>query len=295
MKLSAVIPVAPDRKLEILENADKFKDKIELIVVKGTNTSKNRNQGIKKAKTDFIAFLNAHTILPENWVEEVEKFFIENPEIDVVGGPQLTNKNEKTFIRASGYALSSIFGAADASTRYRLKRIKLNANEKHLTSANLICKKHVLKKIKFDEELYPGEDPKFISDAINAGFKVAYAPSIYVYHKRRTDFKSLTRQIFNYGLVRPRKEKFFDTLRKPIFLVPSIFVLYLALLPTLISINILLLTPLVLYGVLSLGFSIYELIKNKDPASIILLPLLFITIHLSYGVGFIYGSVKRKT
>jgi len=50
-KITAIIPLAPDRKLEILDSFKKLKNKIALIVEKGKNPSKNRNIGIKKAKT----------------------------------------------------------------------------------------------------------------------------------------------------------------------------------------------------------------------------------------------------
>ena len=43
--------------------------------------------------------------------------------------------------------------------------LNLNADEKSITSANLICKKEVFKKIEFNSKLYPGEDPRFIEDA----------------------------------------------------------------------------------------------------------------------------------
>jgi len=294
-KISAIIPLAPDRELEILENFEKFKDKITLVIEKGINPSANRNRGIKKAKTELIAFLNAHTIITENWVKEIEKFFKNNPEIDIVGGPQLTSKEEPLFVRASGYALSSIFGAGEASTRYKPKNINLNANEKHITSANLICKRRVLKKIKFDENLYPGEDPKFIADAKKEGFHVAYTPHIYVYHKRRRNFKDLIKQIFTYGIVRPQKESLKETLKKPLFLVPSIFITYLALLPTLALIHSILLIPIIIYIISTAFFGIYESTKNKDLFAITLLPFLFLTIHISYGIGFIYGTIKNGT
>lgn len=291
-RITAIIPLAPDRQLEILESFEKLKGEIEFIIEKGSNPSANRNKGIKKAKTEFVAFLNAHTILTENWVREVKNFFERNPHIDVVGGPQLTSKGEPLFVRASGYALSSIFGAAEASTRYTPRNLNLDANEKHLTSANLICRKEVVKKVKFDESLYPGEDPKFIADTKEAGFKIAYSPNIYVYHKRRTNFKDLIRQIFSYGRVRPQKESFVETLTKPIFLVPSIFVVYLALLPTLSLIHAVFLLPIIAYILLTVFFSVHETAKKKDFPAMAMMPLLFLSIHISYGIGFIYGSIK---
>lgn len=293
-KITAIIPLAPNKNPEILESAEKLKNNLKIIIEEGTNTSKNRNLGIKKARTDLIAFLDAHTILPENWPEEVEKFFINYPEIDIVGGPQLTSKEEPLFVRTSGYALSSIFGSANLQSRYKPKRINLNADERHLTSANLICKRAIFKKIKFDESIYPGEDPKFISDALKAGFRIAYSPNIFVYHKRRANFKSLIKQIFSYGRTRPKKEPLLETLKSPFFLIPSIFLIYLSFLPTLLAINILTLTPLIIYLALNIYFSIYQSISNKNFKALFPLPFIYLAIHLSYGAGFIYGLIKNE-
>ena len=293
-KISIVVPLALDRNLEILESFNQYNDEIDLIVEKGTNPSENRNRGIKKAKTELVAFLNAHSILTGNWAREVKKFFKDHPEIDIVGGPQLTLRNDPIFERSSGYALSSIFGAGEVRYRYKIREINLNANEKHLTSANLICRKNVLNKIKFDENLWPGEDPKFISDAINAGFKVAYSPDIVVYHKRRSGFKKFFKQIFNYGFTRTKKEKFFETLKKPSFLAPSCFFIYLAILPTLIFISGFFIIPLFIYLIFNIFFSILEISKNKDFKALFLLPFLFFSIHFSYGIVFLFGLLSKR-
>ena len=162
-----------------------------------------------------------------------------------------------------------------------------------LTSANLICKKSVFKKIKFDEKIYPGEDPKFISDARKADFKVAYSPEIVVYNQRRGDIISFIRQIFSYGLTRPKKESLMETLKKPFFLVPSLFLIYILILPLLLLINSKFALPLYAYLCLSIFFSIYESIKNKDVLAFFILPLLFLIIHISYGIGFIKGLVDK--
>ncbi len=293
-EISAIIPLGFERELDIKESFDKFGKGIKLIIEKGPNPSENRNRGVKKAKTRFVAFLNAHSILTENWEEEVKKFFKEHSEIDIVGGPQLTLRDDPIFERASGYALSSIFGAGEVRYRYKIRELNLNANEKHLTSANLICRKHVLNKVRFDEDLWPGEDPKFISDAINSGFRVAYSPDIVVYHKRRKNLSGLIKQIFNYGFTRTRKEELSETLKKPAFLVPSLFVLYLLFLPTLVLLSRYLLIPLLLYILLNLFFSFSKGLKSKDWKSMFLLPLLFFTIHSSYGIGFLFGVINKN-
>ncbi len=293
-KVTIVIPLGENRNFVASESMRKHKDKINFIVERGVNPSQNRNKGIKKAKTPLIGFINGHTTIADDWNEKAINFFKNYPEIDIVGGPQLTPKEDNSFGKISGYALGSIFGAAEASIRYKINRAILNANEKYITSSNLICKRKVFEKIFFDENLWPGEDPKFISDAIKAGFKVAYFPEIIVYNRRRNSLDGLIKQIFGYGLTRPKKERFIETLKKPLFLIPSLFILYLAFLPTLFLLNSALLYPLLLYLILNILFSFYSSFKNKDFFAFFLLPFLFLIIHLSYGLGFFCGLLSKK-
>lgn len=292
-ELSIVIPLGEKRKLHAVESIIKQKNKIEVITEVGPNPSANRNRGVKKASSKFIALIDAHTILPENWSEEVLDFFNKNKNVDIVGGPQLNYPGDNYFAEVSGYALSSLFGAADASQRYKKKKISFNADEKMLTSANLICKKEVFDKVKFDEKLWPGEDPKFLSDSKKKGMKIVYSPDIYVYHKRRENFRDLAQQIFKYGLTRPKKENIGETMLKGSFIVPSLFLIYLCLFPILSIFSFLFLIPAPLYLMLNLFFSIYESTKNKDARAFFVLPIIFFCIHVSYGAGFIYGTLLK--
>jgi len=95
-----------------------------------------------------------------------------------------------------------------------------------------------------------------------------------------------------YGYTRAKRESLSQTLKNPAFLVPPAFVLYILMLPLTFLVNWFI-YPLFLYIALNVLFSIYEIIKvNKrgDPMRLILLPILFATIHLSYGWGFIRGK-----
>src|SRR3989344_2867956 len=285
-KITAIIPLGEKRSIEVLETIKRQYEKINFIIEKGPNHCLNLNRGVKKAKTEILAFINGHTLLPRDWSKKVRLFFEKHPEIDIVGGPQLTAPNASYFEKISGYALGSRFGSGEVSTRYGGKKLILNADETMLTSANLACRKHVLKLVKFDEKLYPGGDPKFISDAKKKRFKIAYSPEIIAYNKRRTNIKDFFIQNFNYGKVRPKKESLSETIKRPSFLVPSLFLIYLVALPFLLIITQWFFAPVILYAFLSIFFSGYECAKNKDFLAVFILPLIFLIIHISYGLGF---------
>ncbi len=289
--ITVVIPCEPNK--EVYSRDLLKKQGIKYIIERGKNPSKNRNKGAKKSRTKLVGFINAHSIISEDWIDEIIKFFYKHPGISAVGGPQLNSKNEGFFGRSSGYALSSIFGAAGTRNRYKKMPLNLDADETSITSTNLICKKEVFKSVRFDENLYPGEDPKFVSDLKKERFKVAYSPNLIVYNKRRNNFKSLMKQIFNYGRVRPKKEKTLDTLKRSYFILPSLFVFYLLILPTLLFVNYLFIYPIIIYIILNIIFSIYESLRNNDVSSALIIPAIFFAIHISYGVGFLYGLIER--
>ncbi len=299
LKFTLVIPVAPDRGAEIMNSVQELdynKSDFHVIVVKGKNPSDNRNKGSERAKGEIIVFLDDDAVIDKDYLKIAEKFFDEHPEIDVVGGVQLTPESDKGFARISGYALSSIFGAWKISNRYSGRKLILDADETMLTSANLICRKKVMEKIKFDPKLFPGEDPKFISDAKNSGFKIAYSPELKIYHRRRASARGMAKQIFSYGKTRTQKESFFETLlKRPFFLVPAAFILYLLILVfySFFNLNFLLFIPFILYIILNFFFSLYHAFKNNDLKAIFVLPFIYLLIHLSYGYGMIYGYFNK--
>ena len=142
-KISVIVPLGRDSNFDALESLKKQKDKIEIIVERGINPSQNRNHGIRKARTELVSFINGHTLLVDDWATQVKKFFSEHPEIDIVGGAQLTPEEDSRFGKISGYALSSIFGAGGIAKRYKISKLDLNADETKITSANLICREKV--------------------------------------------------------------------------------------------------------------------------------------------------------
>ena len=306
MKLSLVVPLAPGRNAEVIDSIKKSdypKKEYEIIVIEGLNTSNNRNEGAKKAKGKIIGFLDDDAVIEKNLLRNAEEFFEKHKEIDIVGGAQLTPKWQKGFAKISGYALSSKFGAWKMGNRYSQQKLNLDADETMLTSANLFCKREVMKKIQFNPKLFPGEDPKFIEDAKKAGLKVAYSPDLVLYHKRRETTKALIKQIASYGRMRTMKESFSSTLKMPFFLIPSLFIIYLFLLLVLLILELFKITPisnleilsipLTFYFASDLIFSFYEALKNRHLIALIPLILIFPIIHLSYGFGMIKGYLEK--
>jgi|TARA_B100000315_G_scaffold76065_1_gene69619 GT2 family glycosyltransferase len=296
MKYSIIIPVAYNREAPIIEsiqNLDFPKDEYEVIVKRGDNPSINRNKAIDESKAEILAFVDDDASVKSNWLTKAEDFFNKYPSIDIVGGPQLTPSDDGVFARQSGYVFSSYFCAGKMSSRYKMGRINLNADELNLTSTNIFMKKNVFKSIShFNPELFPNEETELIRRAIEKGVKVAYCPDIIVYHKRRDNFISYLKQCFNYGLGRATQDVIAQSSPQIWILIPILFFLYVLFIPFLYTLTSLTIIPAFLYLGISLLNAIYISVRNDDGLVVFTYPILCFSIHLAYPLGYMCKRIK---
>ena len=60
---------------------------LQYLTKENTGPGLSRNYGIEYAKTDYFIFLDSDTILPKNYLEEIEKSRSGN-DADAFGGPE---------------------------------------------------------------------------------------------------------------------------------------------------------------------------------------------------------------
>jgi len=79
-------------------------------------------------------------------------------------------------------------------------------------------------------------------------------------------------------------------------MVPALFVTFIIFAPLLAQLPcgaVATKVALFFYALLSLFFSIYESVREKNAAAILLLPPVFFIVHAAYGCGCIYGLWVR--
>ncbi len=248
-----------------------------------------RNLGAKKAKGQFLCFLDDDSYPKSNWLKNLHTQIKKHPHWAAFCGPTLTPKDDNVYQQASGLFWSSFLGSGGAG-HYRNSPQKARFVEDYPT-VNLTVNKKVFHQIGgFQSKYWPGEDTILCLDLINHGEKIYYHPSIQVYHHRRAVFLPHLKQISRYALHRGLfARKFPKTSFKIGYLAPSLFLIYLLTLPLHHC-----LIPLYLY-LTALFFTIIHLLLTIPNLSIYLLILTIITIpvtHLYYGLLFIFGFVK---
>lgn len=275
------ILLLPDAKIK-----KKF-PKTRIIPTGPVHPSIKRNIAAEKAKGEILAFIDSDAYPQSQWLSNSLKYF-KDPDLGIIGGPNLTPQSDTALQKASGDILSSIF-TGSSSTRYKINTPR---EVDELPSCNLFIRNSLFKKFKFDSKYLTAEDSKLCFQVKKEKKKIMYVPDLIVYHHRRPLFFPHLKQMFIYGrdIAWLIKESF--SFSKLYYSILSIFVIYLiagiilSFLNT--AIKFFYLFSVLSYLTIMLIYSI--LFFNR---SFLVFTGLILT-HLSYGLGFIYGVLKKN-
>jgi len=249
-----------------------------------------RNIAMKKSKAEIYAFIDSDAYPEKDWLGNAVRYLQDN-KVGMVGGPNLTPKNNNFRQKISGMLLATWFCGGRTSIRYRIAKEQETIE---LPSCNFIVKKDYA--TDFEPDLLTAEDSIFCFNVAKKGKKILYAPDVIVYHHRREIFFPHIRQMWIYGrdiaMLLKRKGQF--PIDKLYYSMLSVFVLG-VIFGAVISffspfLRLIYLSVILFYLILVLASSI-----NKNLKAI---PFLFIGIiatHFAYGLGFLYGLAGRPT
>ena len=256
-------------------------------ISKNPDPSFKRNLGAKKAKGQYLCFLDDDSYPDRNWLKNIHQQIQKNPDYAAFCGPCLTPKTDNLYQQASGLFLSSFLGSGGAG-QYRNTPKKARLVDDY-PSVNLTVNKKIFFKVgAFKSKYWPGEDTILCLDLINDHQKIYYHPSILVYHHRRSVFLPHLKQISRYALHRGLfARKFPKNSLKIGYLMPSFFLIYLLTL----SFHHLY-WPLFLYLFLLFLTFINYLLENQRIYLAIITTLTIPITHLYYALLFIIGFLK---
>lgn len=251
------------------------------------------NIGIKHAKSDLIIRIDAHSALGSDYVEKCVKY-LEEFNADLVGGVYNTIPTNDTIIgKGIVCVLTHSFGIGNAHYRLGPKE------PRWVDSVPFFCcKKEVFERIGlFNEKLARGQDMEFNKRLRRAGLKILLAPDIVGHYYARSDFKRFIKHSFVNGMWAILPLKYTNV--NPVSLrhyIPLVFVLSLMVLGLLSFscpfIFVAFLLIVVLYPLSNFYFSIQIASREKKMKLLPLLPIIFFSLHLSYGLGSLCALVE---
>lgn len=171
-----------DNSLSICKEYEKkYPDNINVICLNHSGVSAARNEGIKLVEGKYVNFLDSDDKLEINALSEVEKFFKEYEEVDLVAIPL--------------YFFDNDIGEHILNTKFEKTRvidIKGEYRSIQLSSSSTFIKTDVMKLYKFNAKLKYAEDAQLITDIILRKGKYGVVKETKYYYRRRMDNSSAT-------------------------------------------------------------------------------------------------------
>lgn len=177
----------------------------------------SRNYGMKQAMGDYYIILDSDCILPENYLQEVDRF-LQTGYVDCFGGRDAEHASFTPLQKAISYSMTSFL------TTGGIRGSKKAVNKFQPRSFNMGLSKKVFEETQGFGNIHPGEDPDLTLRIWEKGFKTAYIDKAFVYHKRRISWNSFYRQVYKFGLTRPILNRWHPGSEKITFWFPTLFV-----------------------------------------------------------------------
>lgn len=309
LNYSFIIPVfnRPDEIRELLESMKKLSTDIpfEVVIVEDGSTlgseeeiwrfsgsldisyyykensgpGDSRNFGMKKAKGNYFLILDSDVVLPENYLAEVDRFLKKNY-VDCFGGRDAAAENFTPIQKAIDFAMTSFLTTGG---------VRGNDNPSfEPRSFNMGISKQAFEATGGFGTIHPGEDPDLSLRIRKAGFQTAFASEVFVYHKRRIDWRKFYVQVNKFGKARPILSQWHPGSGKLTFWFPSLFIigLILSLAGLLFGFEV-----LILFYLLYFLMIFAEAVFKNNRIFIGLLSVLAVIIQFyGYGIGFLKST-----
>ena len=249
------------------------------------------NRAIRKSVGEIIIRVDGHCEIAADYVSRCAAHLHESG-VDGVGGP-ITTVGQTPIAQAIAVAMSSKFGVGDSGFRVLKDETRLVD-----TIAFPAYRREVVERAGlYDEELIRNQDDEYNYRLRSLGARLLLAADVRSTYYSRSSLRSLWRQYFQYGYWKVRVLQKLPREMQLRQFVPPLFVATLLagvlLLPFGAVGMVLLVIPASMHLAANLIASFATGAKNGW-LTVLLLPPVFLILHISYGAGFLTGLVRFR-
>ena len=281
--------MSTDGTRNIIKRLMKIVDEIRLIDNPEKIVPTGFNRALSISRGDYIIRIDGHAELATDFLQNSIKE-LKNTNAHCVGGP-IKNITKGVIGNAIAIVQKSKFGVGGVAFREKIEKGKYVD-----TLAFGVYNRNVFEKLGgYDIELIRNQDDEFNFRMLQNNLKIWLHPSIKSYYHSKKTIIGLFKQYFQYGFYKIRvfqKRRGFSSFRH---IIPLLFILFLCfslLLYLIKGINFPILVIGFAYINASLIFTIIEFLKNiHKGTSLLFLPLCFLTLHIAYGLGSLFGMI----
>jgi glycosyltransferase involved in cell wall biosynthesis len=252
--------------------------RIVLVENPSGRTASALNIAIAATKYSIVVRVDGHSQIPNNYLSLVSKILEETGAVNV--GGVMDAQGRTLFERGVARAMKSALGVG--ASRFHTGGA---AGEVDTVYLGAFRKEALLAAGGFDERFTRAQDWELNHRLRNAGGKIYFDPRLVVTYRPRSTVLALAKQYFNYGRWRRVVSRTHQGTINYRYLAPPIAVLgsSLSILMSLFFSTIFI-VPLAIY----LSFILLASFRiARSIGEIICMPLILLTMHISWGIGFI--------
>ena len=287
--------MSSDGTREIVREWQAQRPNLKMIDNHGMIAPTGLNAAIERARGEIIIRVDGHCEIAPDYISKCVEH-LQNDEVDGVGGP-LETIGETASARVIAEAMSCGFGVGGSAFRAVKGKTMLTDTVAFPAYTRAAIERAGL----FDEELVRNQDDEYNYRLRKLGAKILLASDVRARYYSRGDIRSLIRQYFQYGYWKVRVLQKHPRQMSPRQFVPPLFVASLpatALLALILSFSALGPLAWALPAIVCGCYIIANLVASARLAWKIgwphsfLLPPVFASLHVSYGLGFLLGLIK---
>ncbi len=280
-----------DGTRDILEKMCREHKQVRTIVNPVLGIAGSRNMGLRAARYDLLAFIDADCWAPPDWLEKLIDGYRAHsgPKLAGVGGANVPPDNGRRFYKLLRIFMNTYLGSHGSVQGVNYRQDKMVP---HLPTVNVLyCRDILLQTGGFDNTFGNiGEDQDLSYRLTGRGFKLYYIAGAFVVHKLRPDFRSWCKNMFVYGKGRTwLMRKHPARIKIPLLLPAALTAMHLVWMVYRPALVFLFYYPMVLL------YSFFQGQKAGRPELFLQLFGLYVGSHLCYGCGQWYGLFKRRT
>jgi len=281
--------MSTDGTREIIKEYQRENANIILLDNPGWIVPTGMNIALKQAQGDIVIRVDGHCIIAPDYVRKCVEH-LENDEVDGVGGPMETIGEDK-LSETIALAMSSPFGVGNSAFRTISGKTIMADTVPFPAYTRSIIQKAGL----YDEELVRNQDDEYNYRMRELGGRLLLAEDVRSKYYSRGSLQKLWKQYFQYGFYKVRvlqKHPRQMSLRQfvpPLFVISLLVMLFLTLSTHWGWIPLSVIGGSYLFA--NLAASILTAAREVWQ-HLLLLPIVFSTIHISYGAGFLAGLFK---
>lgn len=289
MEILVADGMSTDETRSIVQQYQETHPQIHLLDNPGKIVPTGMNIALKCTKGAIIIRVDGHCMIAPDYVRKCVEY-LGDESVAGVGGPMETI-GEDEISRTIAIAMSSPFGVGNSTFR------TVSGKSMFVDTVPFPAfRRETIDRVgMYDEELVRNQDDEYSYRVREMGGKLLLAADVRSRYFSRGSLKSLWKQYFQYGFYKVRVLQKHPRQMSARQFVPPVFVMSVVF--------ALLLTVIFPWGWIALALTAGSYLAANLTASILtaakkgwkhlwLLPVTFAILHLSYGLGFLWGLVK---